>query len=69
MELLNRQLQTVQIVASVKSDLTQLHNQLQLYQEAHTNLEGVVGHTATRVSNNEASISDIHTRLSDADRK
>jgi chromosome segregation ATPase len=69
MDLLNRQLETVQIVASVRSDLMQLHNQLQLYQEAHVNLEGVVGHTATRLTNTEASISDIHTRLSDADRK
>ncbi len=57
MELLNRQLETVKIVASVKYDLTQLHNQLQLYQEAHANLTGV------------ASISDIHIKLSDTDRK
>jgi hypothetical protein len=69
MELLNRQLETVQIVASVKSDLTQLHNQLQLYQEAHANLEGVVDRTTNRVSNNEASISDIHVKLSATDRK
>jgi hypothetical protein len=69
MELLNRQLETVQIVASVKSDLTQLHNQLQLYQEAHANLEGVVDRTTSRVSNNEASISDIHSKLSATDRK
>ncbi len=69
MELLNSQLETVQVVASVKSDLTQLHNRLQLYQEAHANLEGVVDRTNGRVSNNEASISDIHSRLSATDRK
>jgi hypothetical protein len=69
MELLNKQLETVQIVASVKSDLTQLHNQLQLYQEAHANLEGDVDRTTHRVSNNEASISDIHVKLSATDRK
>ncbi len=69
MELLNRQLETVQIVASVKADLPQLHNQLQLYQEAHANLEGVVDRTTSRVSNNEASISDIHGKLSATDRK
>jgi hypothetical protein len=69
MELLNSQLETVQVVASVKSDLTQLHNRLQLYQEAHANLEGVVDRTTSRVSNNEASISDIHSRLSATDRK
>jgi hypothetical protein len=69
MELLNRQLETVQIVASVKSDLTQLHNRLQLYQEAHANLEGVVDRTTSRVSNNEASISDIHSKLSATDCK
>jgi hypothetical protein len=68
-ELLNRQLETVQIVASVKSDLMQLHNQLQLYQEAHANLEGVVDRTTSRVSNNKASISDIHSKLSATDRK
>jgi hypothetical protein len=69
MELLNRQLEAVQIVASVKSDLTQLHNRLQLYQEAHANLEGVVDRTTSRVSNNKASISDIHSKLSATDRK
>jgi hypothetical protein len=68
MELLQKQLETVQIVASVKSDLTQLHNRLQLYQEAHANLEGVVDRTTSRVSNNEASISDIHSKLSATDR-
>jgi hypothetical protein len=69
MELLNKQLETVQIVAAVRSDLNQLHNQLQLYQEAHANLEGVVDRTTSRVSNNEASISDIRVKLSATDRK
>jgi hypothetical protein len=69
MELLNSQLETVQVVASVKSDLTQLHNWLQLYQEANANLEGVVDRTTSRVSNNEAAISDIHNKLSATDRK
>jgi hypothetical protein len=69
MELLNSQLETVQVVASVKSDLTQLHNRLQLYQEAHANLEGVVDRTTSRVTNNEASITDIHSKLSASDRK
>jgi hypothetical protein len=69
MELLNKQLETVQIVAAVRSDLTQLHNQLQLYQEAHANLEGVVDRTTSRVSSNEASISDIRVKLSATDRK
>jgi hypothetical protein len=69
MDLLNRQLETMEVIAAVKTDLMQLHNRVQLHQEAHINLEGVVGHTATRVTNTETSISDIHTRLSEVDRK
>jgi uncharacterized protein (DUF2236 family) len=69
MDLLNRQLETMEVIAAVKTDLMQLHNRVQHHQEAHINLEGVVGHTAARVTNTEASISDIHTRLSEVDRK
>ncbi len=69
MDLLNRQLETMEVIASVKTDIMQLHNQVQHHQEAHINLEGVVGHTATRVTNTETAISDIHARLSEVDRK
>ncbi len=69
MDLLNRQLETMEVIASVKTDMMQLHNRVQHHQEAHINLEGVVGHTAARVTNTEASISDIQTRLSEVDRK
>jgi hypothetical protein len=69
MDLLNRQLETMEVIAAVKTDLMQLYNRVQHHQEAHINLEGVVEHTAARVTNTEASISDIHTRLSEVDRK
>jgi hypothetical protein len=69
MDLLNRQLETMEVIASVKTDIMQLHNRVQHHQEAHINLEGVVGHTAARVTNTETSISDIHARLSEVDRR
>jgi hypothetical protein len=69
MDLLNRQLETMEVIASVKTDIMQLHNRVLYHQEAHINLEGVVGHTATRVTNTETAISDIHARLSEVDRK
>jgi hypothetical protein len=47
MDLLNRQLETMEVIASVKTDMMQLHNRVQHHQEAHVNLEGVVGHTRT----------------------
>jgi hypothetical protein len=69
MDLLNRQLETMEVIASVKTDMMQLHNRVQHHQEAHINLEGVVGHTAARVTNTETSISDIQNRLTEVDRK
>jgi hypothetical protein len=69
MDMLSRQLETMEVIASVKTGLMQLHNRIQHHQEAHINLEGVVGHRAARVKNTEASISDIHIRLSEVDRK
>jgi hypothetical protein len=69
MDLLNRQLETMEVIACVKTDIMQLHNRVQHHQEAHINLKGVVGHTATRVTNTETAISDIHVRLSEVDRK
>jgi hypothetical protein len=69
MDLLNRQLETMEVIATVKTDIMQLHNRVQHHQEAHINLEGVVGQTAARVTNTEASITDIHVRLSEVDRK
>jgi hypothetical protein len=69
MDLLNRQLETMEVIASVKTDIMQLHNRVQHHQEAHINLEGVVGHTTARVTNTETAISDIHAKLSEVDRK